>query len=376
MAVTLDQWDAERKRTRSPEARLWAAALTAVLLAAGFRPQRFSGPAEDDRNSTNRQDVPERGRGRSADKPSDIPAPGWKDILLRVYRDIGEDRVIALAAGVTFYSILALFPAIAALVSLYGLFADPASIATHLERLSGILPDGALQVIGDEIQRIASRGSATLGVTFVVGLATALWSANAGMKSIFDALNIVYDEEEKRSFIRLNAISLLFTIGAIVFVLVAIGVTVVLPLVLNFFGVTALAEFALRFMGWPALLLVVMLVLALLYRFGPSRARPKWRWISWGGASAAVLWLIASILFSWYAANFGSYSKTYGSLGAAIGFMVWIWLSTIVVLVGAELNAEIEHQSARDTTTGAPKPFGSRGARMADEVGPAQAEAG
>jgi membrane protein len=375
MTATVDRRGAGRNPAPSPKVGLWAAALTAVLLVAGFRPRRFSGELEQSgrTDAHGGRKAHGRDRGRSADTPSDIPAPGWKDILLRVYRDVGDDRVVALAAGVTFYSILALFPAIAALVALYGLFADPASIAIHLESLSGILPGGALQVIGDEIQRIASRGSTTLGVTFVVGLAIALWSANAGMKAIFDALNIVYEEDEKRSFVRLNAVSLMFTAGAIVFVLLAIAITVVLPLALSFLGITQFAELVLRLAGWPVLLLVVMLVLALLYRFGPSRERPKWRWITWGSASAAVLWLIASILFSWYAANFGSYNKTYGSLGAAIGFMVWIWISSIVVLMGAELNAEIEHQSAKDTTTGVRKPQGARGARMADEVGPAQA---
>jgi membrane protein len=165
----------------------------------------------------------------------------------------------------------------------------------------------------------------------------------------------------------------MFTAGAIVFVLFVVGVTVALPIVLGFLGLTAAADLALRFLGWPALLLVVVLALSLVYRFGPSRQRPKWRWVTWGSATAAVLWLIASVLFSWYAANFGSYNKTYGSLGAVIGFMIWIWISNIVVLVGAELNAEMEHQSAKDTTTGARKPLGARGARMADEIGPAQA---
>jgi membrane protein len=371
MAATVDQWDGGRKPARSPEAGLWAVALAMVLLAAGFRPRRFSGE-QHDRQTVNQNRARERGRGRSAETPSDIPAPGWKDILLRVYRSVGEDRVVALAAGVTFYSILALFPAIAALVALYGLFADPSSITTHLETLSGVLPGGAIEVVGGEMRRIASQGGATLGITFIVGLATALWSANAGMKAIFDALNIVYGEEEKRGFIRLNAVSLMFTAGAIVFVLLAIGIMVVLPLVFGFLGMTAVAEVALRLLAWPALLLLVMLMLSLLYRFGPSRDHPKWRWITWGSASAAILWLVGSILFSWYAANFGSYNKTYGSLGAAIGFMIWIWISSIVVLMGAELNAEMEHQPAKDTTTGARKPLGARGARMADEVGAAQ----
>jgi membrane protein len=317
--------------------------------------------------------VPQRGhdasRGRLADKPSDIPAPGWKDILWRVYQNIGSDRVVALAAGATFYSILAVFPAIAALVALYGLFADPNTIAAHLDSLSGMLPEGALNVLGDEMKRIAAQGNDTLGATFIVGLATALWSANAGIKSLVDALNLVNKEREKRAFIKLNAVSLTFTSAAIVFVLLAFAAMVVLPIVLDYLGVAGGAELATKILRWPALLIVVMLGLAVLYRYGPSRAQPKWRWITWGSAFAAIGWLAVSMLFSWYAVNFGSYNKTYGSLGAVIGFMVWIWLSIIVILIGAELNAEMEHQSVRDTTTGAPKPMGSRGATMADTVG-------
>jgi membrane protein len=266
--------------------------------------------------------------------------------------------------------VLALFPAIAALVALYGLFADPATIADHVNQLSGIVPGGGISVIGDEMKRIAAQGNDTLGLTFITGLAVALWSANAGMKSLFDALNLVYKERERRGFIKLNAVSLLFTVATLVFVLLAVAATVVLPVVLKLIGIGAAAHLAARILPWPVLLIVLTLGLACIYRYGPSRDRPKWRWISWGSAFAAVAWIAASILFSWYAANFGSYNKTYGSLGAMIGFMVWIWLSAIVVLLGAELNAEAEHQSVRDTTVGAPKPMGARGAHMADTLGP------
>jgi membrane protein len=356
--------------TRSAEA-LWITALTAVLVFVGFKPKRFSGAAyaHDSRSGRPPQNASDPGRGRLAKKPSDIPAPGWKDIIWRVYQNIGSDRVIALAAGVTFYSILALFPAVAALVALYGLFADPNTIAAHLDGLSGIFPEGGLSVLGEEMKRIAAQGGNTLGMTFIVGLATALWSANAGMKSLIDTLNLVNKEPEERGFIKLNAISLTFTLAAIVFVLLAVGAMVLLPIVLNYLGIAAAAELAAKILRWPAMLIAVMFGLALAYRYGPSRAKPRWRWITWGSAFAAIGWLAVSILFSWYAVNFGSYNKTYGSLGAVIGFMIWIWLSVIVILLGAELNAEMEHQSARDTTTGAAKPMGSRDAKMADTVG-------
>jgi len=312
---------------------------------------------------------PEADRGRRARSPSESPAQSWKDILVRAHHNVDRDRVVTIAAGVTFYSILALFPAIAALVSLYGLFADPTAIAAHLDSLAGVLPGGAVDVIGDELKRLTAQHNGALGLATVVGLATALWSANAGIKSLFDALNLVYSEPEKRGFIMLNAVSLAFTLATIAFVILALAAMVVLPPVLAYAG--SGADPLVRVLRWPALLIAVASWLAALYRFGPSRSTPRWRWISWGSGLATVLWLIVSLLFTWYAANFGTYNKTYGSLGAAVGFMVWIWLSIIVVLLGAEIDAEMEHQTARDTTEGASKPIGGRGARMADTVGPA-----
>ena len=314
----------------------------------------------------------QRGRGRSARTPSEIPERGWKDILLRIWKNIGRDRVVVVAAGVTFYSILAVFPAIAALVALYGLFADPATITSHLDSIAGVVPGGAIEVMRDQITRVASQGRTTLGVTFIVSLLVSLWSANAGIKSLFDALNLVYNESEKRSFVKLNLVSLTFTLLAIVFVLLAIGAMVVVPIVLNFLGLGGATEMIFKIARWPALLVVVAWALALIYRYGPSREKPRWRWISWGSALAAVCWIGVSILFSWYTENFGSYNKTYGSLGAIIAFMFWIWLSIIVVLIGGEINAETEHQTVRDTTTGRPKPMGARGATMADTVGAKQ----
>jgi membrane protein len=315
----------------------------------------------------------ERDRGREADTPSAIPARGWKDIAWRIYAEITDDRLAAVAAGVSFYALLAIFPAIGAVVALYGLFADAATINDHLAGLAGVVPGGALDVVSDQIKRIAAEDNTKLGLAFFVGLAVSLWSANAGMKAIFDALNIVYDEVEKRSFVKLNALSLTFTLGAILFLLVAIGAIGVLPIVLDYIWLGQTAEALLKILRWPALFVAVMLGLALLYRYGPSRSTPRWRWVTWGSALAALVWIVVSMLFSWYAANYGSYNETYGSLGAVIGFMTWIWISTIVILAGAELSSEMEHQTARDTTTGPEKPMGARGATMADTVGAARA---
>ncbi|MFL5152319.1 MAG: YihY/virulence factor BrkB family protein [Microvirga sp.] len=310
-------------------------------------------------------------RGRTAETPSQIPAKGWKDILWRVYAQIGEDRVLSVAAGVTFYALLALFPGITAFVSLYGLFADAGTVSDHLAKLSGILPSGALDIIGEQVRRIASKPAGSLGFAFFSGLAIALWSSNAGMKALFDALNIVYDEDEKRGFIKLNAISLLFTLGALVFLLLALAAVVAIPVVLKLFWFGKTLEWLLSILRWPILLIGVLFGLACLYRYGPSRDKAQWRWVTWGSAIAAALWLGGSMLFSWYVANFGNYDATYGSLGAAIGFMTWIWLSTIVILLGGEINAELEHQTAEDTTEGARQPLGTRGAKMADTVGAA-----
>jgi membrane protein len=330
---------------------------------SGFGGKQHAGP----------DSVNEPGRGREAGTPTAIPGRGWKDVLWRVYEEFGKDRIMSVAAGVTYYALLALFPAIAALVSIYGLFADPVTIQEHLNALSGILPGGALDIIREQVTRIAAQGGGTLGVSFVIGLAVSLWSANAGMKAIFDALNIVYDEDEKRSFFALNLQSLGFTLGAIVFLLLAVIGIVVLPIVLNFIGLGSGVEWILSLARWPILLAAVVLGLAVLYRYGPSRDRADWKWVTPGGIAAAVLWLVVSMLFSWYVSNFGSYNETYGSLGAVIGFMTWIWLSTVVVLCGAEINAEVEHQTAQDTTEGSRQPMGARGARMADTVGVAKA---
>lgn len=312
------------------------------------------------------------GRGRTATAPGEIPARGWKDVAWRVYEEINNDRVLAVAAGVTFYLLLAIFPFITAFVSLYGLVADPTTVQGHLEAMAGILPQSALAVVGDQLNRLTEKPAGSLSLGFFISLAIALWSANAGMKAIFDALNVAYDEDEKRSFLGLNAVTLLFTLGSIVFLVLAAATIVVLPIVLKFVLLGQGTELIVSLARWPILLVLVALGIAVLYRYGPSRDRPKWRWVSWGSALASVLFVVVSVLFSWYAANFGNYDQTYGSLGAAVAFMTWIWISSTVILVGAELNSELEHQTAQDSTVGPDRPLGQRGAAMADSVGEAK----
>ncbi len=311
----------------------------------------------------------ETGRGRRASHPADVPPLGWKDILWRTVKKFDRDNVLSVAAGVTFYTLLAIFPGIAALISLYGLFADAGTVSSHLSLLSGLLPQGAADIIGDEMTRLASEKTTALGFSFFLSLGIALWSASAGAKALFDALNIVYDEIEKRGFVRRAGLALLFTLGGIVFVMLALVAIVVVPIVLDFLGLKSASGTLMVILRWPLMLMITALMLAVLYRYGPSRAKARWRWLSWGSGVAAVLWVGGSLLFSWYVQNFGNYNKTYGSLGAVIGFMTWIWISTTVFLLGAELNAEIEHQTVEDSTTGGRKPLGARGAKMADTVG-------
>jgi membrane protein len=318
-----------------------------------------------------RRRASEPNRGRRAKTPAEIPARGWKDVFWRTLKGFNSDRILSVAAGVAFYVLLAIFPAVAALVSLYGLFADRGTIGAHLVILSGVLPDGALQIIADQVTRIAGQKSG-LGLAFFSGLAISLWTANAGMKALFDAMNVVYQEDEKRGFVMLNLRSLGFTLGAITFLLFALSAIVVVPIILNSIGFPSDSEETLSLLRWPILFIMTLFVLAMLYRYGPSRRQAKWKWITSGSVLAASLWLSGSLAFSWYVGNFGNYNATYGSLGAAVGFMTWIWLSATIVLLGGELNAEIEHQTARDTTIGRPKPLGERGAHMADTVGEAQ----
>jgi membrane protein len=349
----------------SEHAPLWAIGLSVLLIAFVFA----RGRSRDASSGRDEGRQYETGRGRSAETPSEIPVAGWKDILLRVYRGVSENRILLVAAGVTFYALLAIFPGIAALISIYGLFADPASVAGHLDTMANVAPGGAIDVLHEEMTRLASQGGATLGVSFLVSLAISLWTANSGVKAIFDALNIVYGEEEKRSFVKLNAITLLVTLGIVAFILLTLVAVVAVPVALAYIPLPGVTALVVKIGRWPILFALVTTALAVLYKYGPSRTDPRWRWITWGSVAAAIVWLAASALFSWYVASFGSYNKTYGSLGAIIGFMTWIWISIVVVLVGAKLNAEMEHQTVRESTTGQPKPLGGRGARMADTVG-------
>jgi membrane protein len=311
----------------------------------------------------------EPGRGRSARTPAEIPLKGWKDIIWRSWTEFNRDNITQVAGGVAFFGLLAIFPAIAAFVSLYGLFFDVATARKQLDLLAGVMPADALNLLGDQMIRLAAAHHSGLGAAFVVGLLVSIWSANTGMKALFVGLNIAFEETEKRGLIKLNLVSLGFTLGALIFLALALAGIVVVPAVLALIGYTGGFMPVLR---WPILAIAAIGAITVLYRYGPSRQHERLHWVSSGSVIAALLWLCVSLLFSLYVAHFGSYDRTYGSLGAVVGFMSWMWISTIVILFGAELNSEIEHQTAVDTTTGAPLPMGMRGASMADTLGVAR----
>lgn len=311
----------------------------------------------------------EPGRGREAVAPSQIPPRGWRDILWRTLVSFNANQLTSSAAATTFYSLLALFPAITAFVSLYGLFNDVGTAREPLKLLAGVLPESVLDFIGDEVERIASSRSSDLSIAFAGSLLLSLWSANASVKALFQALNVAYHETEKRNLVIFNLTTLFFTLCGLLFVVAVVSLVVVIPLVLNVIGWNSGAAY-LTPLRWPLLLFMQVCALAVVYRFGPSRTKARWRWVRVGSVVAALLWVGVGALFSWYLSSVADYAATYGSLGAVMGFMFWVYLSSIVVLLGAQLNAEMEHQTAQDSTISPEKPLGERGALVADTVGP------
>jgi membrane protein len=309
--------------------------------------------------------------GRNAEVPEAIPITGIKDVLWRVFHQISEDRVTLIAAGVTFYLLLGLFPAISALVALYGLVADPSTMADHLRQLAGVLPPGAFDLIAERIGTLTASRNSTLGITFLFGLAVALWSTHSATLAIFDAMNVAYDETEKRGLIRLNLIGLAFTICAMASATLVVGLVAIIPILLSYIWLDRFEEQMALIIRWPILFIVVATATTAIYRFGPSRQPARLRWISWGSVLVTACWFAMSLGFSFYLTHFANYDATYGTLGALIGFLVWTWLSILILIVGGELNAELEHQTGRDTTTGPPLPMGVRGAYVADTLGEA-----
>ena len=306
--------------------------------------------------------------GRHAESPTDIPAHGWWDVLKRVLNETGEDNMSIIAAGCAFYALLALFPAITALLSIYGLVVDPATVEQQLNAIAGVAPQEAFTIIQNQAHQVASGGRTALGWSAGLAIVLALYSASSGVKTLFEALNIAYEEQETRSFIRLNATALIFTLAAVVGLPIGLAVIVGVPAALHVLPLGPLTEWAIRIASWILLLALVVGGLSVVYRYGPARAPARWRWLTPGSLAAAILWLLASVAFSFYAGHFGSYNQTYGALGGVIILLMWLWISAYVILLGAELNSELELQTERDTTTGQPEPMGARGAYAADHT--------
>jgi membrane protein len=322
-------------------------------------------------HTTSPADARDGGRGRQAEQPQQIPPKGWMDIAKRTGKEVKADQVPLLAAGVAFYLLLSLFPLIIAGVSIYGLVADPTTVRDQLANLTQTLSPETAKLVGEQIKQVTAGAGGALGLATVLGILTALWSASSGMKALITGVNLAYDETETRKFLKLRGLAVLFTLGAMVLMAVALATIVgyppvadTLPLVLRWLVAI------LRFVILAGLLIVG---LAVLYRYAPDRDEPRWSWVSWGSVIATVLWVLASVGFAIYANAFGNYNKTYGALAGVIILMFWLWLTALVVLVGAELNTEMELQTARDTTAGPDRPMGERDAHAADHVAEAQA---
>lgn len=308
-------------------------------------------------------------RGRDADSPMQIPATGWKDIVARVKVEAKEDDVSLMAAGVAFYSLMALVPGLVALISIYGLVAKPSDVKDQITSTLSAAPREVRDLVTAQLESIVSSagGGAVLGL--IIGTILALWSASSGVGHLLDAVNRAYDEQETRSFVKLKLISLALTIGAIVFIVIAFAAIALLPSLLAKTGLGTAGRVIIGLLRWVLLLAGMTVGVGVIYRYGPDRDVARWKWVSVGAIVAAVMWVVGSILFSIYTANFGKYNETYGSLGAVVVLLLWLLLTALAVIVGAEINCEVERQTAKDSTEGPPEPMGSRNAVAADTLG-------
>ena len=311
-------------------------------------------------------------RGREARSPREIPWTGWKDVLYRVKDEVANDHVSLVAAGVAFYSLLAIFPAITALLGIAGLLLEPSDVTAQIESVAAVLPERAAQIIIDQATAVAGSQTGGLSLTVIVGILLALYSASKGVSSLVEGMNVAYDEEDSRGFIKRTALVLALTLFLMIGVIVALGAVLVLPALLAVVQLGPVVEVLIGLVRWVVLLIGATLAIAVLYRYGPNRRAADWRWLMPGAALACILWLIASIGFSYYAENFGSYQETFGTLAGVIVLLMWLWISAYVVLAGAELNSEAEAQTRVDTTVGKDMPMGARGAVKADNLGEAK----
>ncbi|MDP9390481.1 MAG: YihY/virulence factor BrkB family protein [Actinomycetota bacterium] len=354
--------DRIRERVEEKAARRAAAARAGAGAGAGSGPQ--GDPQQPPPGSPSPQELP----GIHAEKPTEIPWAGWKQILKRSWAENKADNMPIIAGGVAFFGFLSIFPGLIALISIYGLIASPETVARQVGDLSAQLPREAADLIGEQLKAIVANSGGALTFSLVVSILGALWSASGGMGNLITAVNLAYDEVETRNFVKLKATSLLLTLGAIVFVLVTFGLVAVVPAVLDALPLGIVGTILAQVLRWTLLLAVFAGSLAVLYRVAPDRDSPQFRWVSLGAVIVTIIWALVSLGFSLYVNNFGSYDKTYGAIAGVIVLMLWLYLTCYLVLLGAEINSEAEHQTAVDTTEGQPEPMGKRGAEMADSL--------
>lgn len=314
-------------------------------------------------------------RGREAEKPHEIPKKGWKDILLRTKDRISRDNIDIVAAGTAFYCLLSIPFILTSIVSIYGIIADPEKVQQQISGLQSILPENTQSILSEQLSRISSQPTGALTFALIGSIILALWGATKAVKALITALNITYQEEEKRGLIKLNLSAFLLTFAGVIGVIVSLSLIAGVPALIEKLWISESAKTVGTLARWPLLAGFSLISLAVIYRYGPSREKARWQWVSLGSSIATVLWLVGSALFSWYVSSFGKYNETYGSLGAVVVLLMWCYVSAFIVLVGAELNAEMEHQTKKDTTTGKPMPMGQRGATMADTLGKTQEKA-
>jgi membrane protein len=308
-------------------------------------------------------------KGHQARSPAEMPAPAWKDIVARTYKRVWDDNVGLVAAGVAFYGFFALLSLLGLIVLAYGFVADPATVIEHMWSLTAVLPSDVAKIIGDQLMTSVEASKGTKGIGILVAFLVATYGGTNGAAAVITALNIAYEEKEKRSLLRFYLLAVGMTLGALVVALCALAGTAALAFLQHILPrAPHEAVIAGRFAGYLLLVLFAALIASVLYRFGPSREDAKWKWITPGSAFVAVTWLLLTIAFSFYVGHFTNYRASYGSLGAVVALLTWVYLSAYAFIIGAELNSEIEHQTAKDSTTGSPEPMGQRGAWAADNV--------
>jgi membrane protein len=323
---------------------------------------------------TSRDGEPAGDRGRTARRPQEIPARGWWDVALRIFKRLGTDNVTLVSGGVAMYALLSVFPGLTAAVSVYGLFASPADVVQHMSVFAGVMPAEVLDIFNTQLQTLVGHQESTLSLAAILGLALALWSARSAMSALMTATNIAYGEHETRNYFVQVLVSLGFTAGAILGFLTVLLLGIALPLTLKILGTNEWVQWTLDGVQWALVWALAVLGFSLVYRYAPARAPARWRWVTPGSATAATLWLAASAIFAFYVKTFADYGKTYGALGGVVALLMWFYLSSLLVVLGAEINSELERQTTEDTTEGPEAPMGQRGAYAADTLGPTAKE--